>query len=113
MSDTPLFDLQEGEERRDEGCAAASINSMHWKRRANAALLSLPLGTNFSSDSLRRLLGDDEPHHPNAWGAVIRAFHEAGNAEVSGFKKSARPEAHARRILVYRRIQKPDKPPCA
>ena len=111
MSDTPLFDLAEGEERRDEGCAAALIASQHWKRRATAALLSLPLGTNFSSDSLRKLLGDDEPGHPNAWGACLGGFMRSGNSAVCGFKQSTRPEAHARRILVYRRIEKKESPP--
>ena len=100
-----------GEQLRDEGCAKAEINALHWKRRATAALLSLPYGTNFSSDSLRLLLGDDNPPHHNAWGAVIRAFYKAGNAEPCGYKPSSRPEAHARTIRVFKRIQKKDPQP--
>ena len=111
MNQPDLFNEGTGEERRTEALAATKLANYQWNRRATAALRSLPLGTDFSSDSLRALLGDDEPKHPNCWGATIRGFYEAGNARVVGYRKSKRPEAKARRILVYRRIQKESKPP--
>ena len=110
MSDTPLFDLTEGLKRKEEGMAQAALNATNWHHRATLVLSALPIGARFDSDGLRETMGDDNPPSNNSWGACLGGFHRVGKAEVVDFKLSQRPEAHARRILVYRRIEKNTSP---
>lgn len=92
-----------GEERRDEGIERVTANDPTWHERALEEIEWLMHGHSFDSDLLHDLMGDDEPDHPNSYGAVIATATKRDLIEVVGFKKSTRPAANARRILQYRR----------
>ena len=100
------FDLAEGERRRDEALAAVETSNLHWQRRAYLALKGIRIGTFFSCDDLHALMGDDNPKHVNSYGAAIRRFAELGYAIELRSVKSKRPEAKARRVILYRRTTK-------
>ena len=94
-----------GEDRRDEGIQRVTDNGESWHDRALEKISRLLPGEPFDSDALHHLMGDDKPHHPNSFGAAVTTASKKGLIGVVGFKKSKRPEAHARRILHY--IRKP------
>lgn len=51
-------------------------------------------------------LGGEEPHHPNAWGAVFRKAALAGVIEPTcDFVKSRHAAAHSRVVGVWRRVE--------
>ena len=90
-----------GEERRDAGMKRVIEADPTWNERALLEIEWLIPGQAFDSDLLHELMGDDEPDHPNSYGAAINAATKRDLIEAVGFKKSTRPSANARRILQY------------
>ncbi len=88
-----------GLELRDQGIASVSQHSQDWLElaRLTAEAMCHLLGR-VDSDILHAEM-DEQPPHPNAWGAV---FHDKRFAWDGWYIKSKRPEAHARMIRVWR-----------
>ena len=73
-----LFGSTLGQILRDEGMAQVQDNAGEWRdltrQRADEWIKSMPAGTIFTGEDIRLDLQDaglEEPHHPNAWSAVI------------------------------------------
>jgi hypothetical protein len=71
------------------------------------------VGETFVGEDVRRFAigsGLDEPHSPNVWSAMFRAFivpHlKAGKVEQTGTQKMALPTSHSRQTLCYIRTEK-------
>lgn len=71
---------------------------------AMAAIRELARYSEFTSDDLHERLGEWTPTHPNSVGAAIHAAVSAGIIVRVGYRQSARPEAHARVIAVYKGV---------
>ena len=108
-----LFGSTLGQILRDEGMAQVEENSGSWKttarERTEAWINSMPAGTVFTGEDIRLDLQDaglEEPHHPNAWSAVIggriRVWLKSNRIQMDGWKPGADPKAHARRMIAYR-----------
>ncbi len=98
-----------GEELRDEGMAlsaeAEDRNNPGWDERALDAIRFVAEDNEyFTSDDVREHFSE-EPHHPNAWGAVWKKAVRLRWIEEATDKprvKSRRPLAHASKIPVYK-----------
>lgn len=110
-----LEGLRLGRALRDQGMESAKANSGEWKdivREAGEAWLAhQPVQTMFSGEEIRLYLqayGIEQPHHPNAWGAVIggivRRALKAKTIEIVGIRSSTDPIAHATKAVVYRKL---------
>ena len=108
-----LFGSTLGQILRDEGMAQVLENSGAWKdltrQRAEEWIEAMPIGAVFTGEDIRLALevaGIDEPHHPNAWSAVIggriRVWLRTNRIQMEGWKAGADPKAHARRMIAYR-----------
>lgn len=76
-----------------------------WLRRTYRLIEDMTRGRTFTTDDLWAALGPDVPHEPRAMGAVIRdARLRALITPTGAYKKSSRPECHARPILVWMRM---------
>jgi len=95
--------LQFGIALRDEGIHLISGNSKSWQERALDVVRSMPDGEMMGEDIHKKVevaIGD--PHHPNAYGALIMKAIRAGVIVRTGeYRKSSRPSAHARANPVY------------
>jgi len=99
-----MFDLEEGEERKEKGLAqveATDAEGNRWVDRARLeAIRVAKLKGQVTADDLRAWANSrsDFPHHPNAWGAVFR-----GKAwRAVGYRKSTFKTNNARRIAVWK-----------
>ena len=99
MSSTQQLDL--GLRLRDEGIALVSGKNAHWLKmlRRIAAKIAVEEG-HVSIDQLHEMCG--LPTHQNAYGGVLRSPYFV----LVGYKQSEHPDAHARRIGVYRLTQR-------
>jgi len=108
-----LFDL--GRRLRDKGMAQVEENSVPWRDHCKTALndwfANAPSGVSFTGEDLRLSLqssGIEEPHHPNAWSAVVggkvRQWLKAGAIVEAGMEHSKDPKAHARRVMSYIKV---------
>lgn len=99
-----------GEALRDEGIAAVAEANGEWMDQAAAAIKWLAANHHlFSADDLRRVMDvrGQEPSHHNAYGAAFRVAALAGVIEpTDATHKSTRPDAHARRLVVWRSLWK-------
>lgn len=77
-------------------------NDREWTQKAIACLRAIPTNVEFQADWFRSI-GLPEPHHPNAWGAVIHAAAKLGLIEQVGFARSKLPSARARIVGVWKR----------
>jgi hypothetical protein len=93
--------LEEGIALRDRGMALASLaEPEEWKQRARGCLSYLiGLGTPFTADDLRELIGD--PEHVNVVGALFSAAAKAGKIRCLGTRPSTRPERHANSQRIW------------
>jgi len=70
----PLFNIALGRQQRDEGIKRVTKNASGWveRRRIDAIGICLAKGC-CCADDLRPMVveTDDQPHHPNAWGAIF------------------------------------------
>lgn len=65
-----LFDLFSSQNNRDLGIGIVSDNAGRWIDRFLAMVAGLPAGWVGIAEKFQELMGDDRPHHPNAWGAA-------------------------------------------
>lgn len=88
---------------RDEGMDRANENSRSWHDRAIDVIRNMPTGEFMGEDIHRQVevtIGD--PHHPNAYGALIMTAIRWGLIVKTGeYRKCSRPSAHARTNPVY------------
>lgn len=98
-----MLDIYGARAARDEGIALVAANSDEWWRSTvDTAIAHLARqGGEFTSDDIR-LLGVDEPHHHNAWGARFSAAAKRGVIVRVGYRQSSRVAGHARVIAVWR-----------
>lgn len=106
MSDDQ-FSLFEGRAARAEALTQVEDNSGDWMTRAYRALLTIEPGTELTGEDVRRHITDggcSAPHHPNAWGALIRVAVVRGALSDTGRMTQMKAvKSHARRTPVYRR----------
>lgn len=100
------LDYDEAARRRDDGMTAAEHAVLPaWRALVRKAIDDLAAaGTPFTSEDLRARVPPPEQvgTSPNAIGAMLSGALTRGVVEVIGMRTSKRPEAHCRRILVYR-----------
>lgn len=96
--------LTEGEKRKADGIARVDANeSKDWKYQFRAAVMSMPYGKEFTSESITAIVGQP-PHHPNSVGAQMNALARAKAIVLVRFDKAHRSNQHATRIGVWVRI---------
>jgi hypothetical protein len=116
MSIEDSDDTELGRTLRDEGMALVEENSGAWKDRAKEKIdfwfRSQPREKLFVGEDIRlelEFLGLEQPHHPNAWSAVIggrvRGWLKDNLIEVYGLTSAKDPKAHARRMITYRKLK--------
>lgn len=102
-----------GQARRDAGAeavdAATTAPHRQWKPQADAALAKLiKAGHPFTADDLAALV-DQEPHHPNAWGALFLNASQRGEIRKTGYTQSKTKSRHAGSQSVWTAARK-EKP---
>lgn len=101
---------------RDEGMALVEENSGDWKYTAKNGIenwfKNQPIDKLFVGEEIRLHLeeqGIEPPHHHNAWSAVIggrvRGWLRSNEIEVYGLSAGKDPKAHARRMIMYRKLK--------
>lgn len=70
--------------------------------RVSKAILRFAPGVAFTSDDLRKRVRGEG--HPNTWGASLHNACRAGLLVHEGFRRSKRPESHARVVAIWRRV---------
>lgn len=107
----------EGRRRRDVGIkrvidAASAAWTLSVQTHADTFLDNLPRGGEFTGETVRlycegRSVG--EPHHPNAWGAVLRGVYgrwrKAKRITTVGVAVAHLHSSHARMMPRYRKEQ--------
>lgn len=93
---------------RDRGIATVTNNAADWMPRAQLALPPAlrRLSAEFTGEQLRSAVAAvvGEPHHHNAWGALVRWAVSAGYVTPTGrWEKGTTEQGHARKLPVYRR----------
>lgn len=92
----------EAQRRKEAGIVAISSGRNRWfAARITRAILRRKAGDLFTSEDLRRSVRAGG--HGNAWGAAFHNAERAGHIVPQGFRRSTRPESHARVIAVWRR----------
>jgi hypothetical protein len=108
-----LFGSELGRKLRDEGMEQVQQNAGEWRdvmrQHLDTWINKTPSGAIFIGEDIRlelQNMGVEEPHHPNAWSAVIggriRQCLKSGRIQVHGLKTGSDPKAHARRMIAYR-----------
>lgn len=101
MSD--FFDLAESRALRDAGTASVSANASAFMNKALGEIAALPSGE-YRGESIRAhcLCRGIEPHHPNAWGALMLAASRRGLLKPTGrYVAAASKKSHASVQQVY------------
>jgi hypothetical protein len=100
--------LSAGRDARDNGMAAVLSHS-NWTTAALWAARSVPAGWTGMGEDLRvelRAVGLREPHHHNAWGALINVMIRCGVLEATGEEgQMQKTSSHARRSVIYRKVK--------
>ena len=105
MKDISQGDLFAGRELRDQGIESVTENSKRWQDEA----LQIIAGAQFfqaTGEELRApiVAAIGEPHHPNAWGALINTALKRGLIAKTGrYTQMRRASAHARVNAIYRK----------
>ena len=89
-------------------CLAAETRpGRTWADRAEHAMNTLTdRGLPFTADDLRDLIGDHEPHHPNAIGALFNAHRAAGHITPTGYHTSRHPKRNGGTQRTWTRTRK-------
>ena len=101
-----LFDYAASKAARDQGLEQVSMNATEFMAKALAEIAALPPGWHGTGEDARRMIEGRgiEPHHHNAWGALIRTAVAKRILIGTGHYISMRSvKSHARRTQVYRR----------
>ena len=81
--------------------AALGRTTEQWQEDARFAVYRFCFrDVEFTAEDIREKAGDP-PGSPNALGALLHALEAEGKIRVVGFRRSARPSSHGRRILVW------------
>lgn len=98
--------LEEARRRRDEGLTAARTAAWPgYKIAVEKALDQLAeSGRPFTVDDVRRIAGDPIGTSPQALGGMIAHAAKRGQIRAIGYQQSARPEAHARPVRLWRGV---------
>lgn len=100
MSQQAAFDFSDSRALRDHGLKTVTSNAGPWIDQAYRALCTLPTGwTGLFEEARAHVLsrGVEEPHHPNAWGALSSKAIKRGVLTYTGRwlqSKSAASHAH-------------------
>jgi len=97
----------DGARLRDAGAAAVIEHNPGTMSRLLERLRQVARAKSLlTSDDVRaaaEAAGDPAPSHPNCWAALFRMAQAAHVVTPTGsFPKSSRPEAHARRVQLWR-----------
>lgn len=102
------MDLFEAADARDRALKLVSEHAGDFMQRGEAAIRALPAGWRGTGEELRlyvEALGI-EPHHHNAWGALIRVCVTAKWIRWTGEHEHMKTaKSHARLTPVYRRAE--------
>lgn len=102
-----LFEAAAAREARDAGIERITATAGHWTRAARLSVRAIPYGwTGLGEDIRFKLIRDGlpQPHHPNAWGALIKWAVDRGLFEATGEVRNTRDRpSHACYTKVYRR----------
>lgn len=101
-----LFDYAASKEARDQALEKVAMNSADFMSMALAEIEKLPPGWHGTGEDARKMIigRGIEPHHHNAWGALIRTAVAKRILVGTGQYISMRSvTSHARRTQVYRR----------
>jgi len=99
----PQFDFGEAERRRDQAIRRVGDAAEPWTQHAVDIIGLVALARfDFTSDDVWAAL-DVKPDEPRALGAAMKAAASRGIIFPTGeYRKSARPECHARPVAVWR-----------
>jgi len=92
---------------RDEALARVNENAGEWMERAVLTVATLDSGRLMTGEDIRcSIVGIvGEPHHHNAWGAMIKnALKQKLIRPTGKWKAMQLPQSHARTSPVYRII---------
>jgi hypothetical protein len=100
---SPTFDFGEGEKRRDQAIRRVGDAAEPWTQYAVDVIGLVSLARfDFTSDDVWAAL-DVKPSEPRALGAAMKAAANRGIIFPTGeYRKSGRPECHARPLAVWR-----------
>ncbi len=110
-----MIDLFTAADARDEGIDIVSNNALSWFDQAASYISQMNAWTGTGED-MRMLITQviGEPHHHNAWGAMIMAAVRKGDLIKTGeMRKMVGDKSHARMTPVYVTKQRgvdPDAP---
>ena len=100
-----LVSSNAGRMLRDEGIKRVIENSETWQDRA-LRIIQAAQFDQVTGEELREpvVLAIGEPHHPNAWGALINTAVKRGLIVKTGqYTQMRRASAHARVNAIYRK----------
>ena len=106
MDDDKEDDLFSALEARDEALDRVSTNSGDWWVKAINAVQALPSGFEGAAEDIRLVLQRDglNPHHHNAWGAMIKRCIALKLLKPTGKRRPMKTrKSHGRPTDVYRR----------
>ncbi len=101
------MDLFAGRAARDAALEQVLTNSGEWRTDAKDAVRAIPVGWEGTGQDLRVELGKRglcDPHHYNAWGALIKSCVPSLLEPTGGMRASVLEQCHAHRLAVYRRV---------
>jgi hypothetical protein len=104
-----LRTVDPGKAARDEGIRRVAVNAGEWRERASEMIEGLARRLpDFTADEVREeaeRVGLGEPHHFNAWGAVMMAAARRGLIrKTMTVRPSQRKEAHGHCNPVWRSL---------
>jgi len=77
--------------------------SEQWKQYVEQVIAALPTGTLVTGEDIR-LKCELQPHHHNAWGAIISLHVRKGILQPTGmYTKMRSRKSHARTTQIYRK----------
>jgi hypothetical protein len=100
---SPRFDFAEGERQRDKAIRLVGMAAEPWTQYAVKVIADVASARfDFTSDDVWAAL-DAKPNEPRALGAAMKTAATRGIIYPTGeYRKSARPECHARPVAVWR-----------
>lgn len=98
---TDQLTLEEGLALKEKGMALASLAEPEpYKQRARGAISYFAsLGTPFTAEDVRELVGD--PEHPNSLGALFSAAVKVGQIRRWSDRPAVRAQRHASLLRVW------------
>ena len=97
-------DLFGAQQARDNALNQVSGNTGKWMHKALVAVSDLRSGADLTGEDIRMRVADrvGNPHHPNAWGALIKAALKANLITPAGKHRAMQTvKSHARSTPVY------------